>query len=248
MKTTPMIFFFFLFLAKDINALSATEIVKKTDELIRGDTRIVTIEMTIKTQRWTRTMQIKSYENRLEKKSFVEILAPKKDMGNQFLLTDKNMWQYVPKLQQTIKISASMMLESWMGSDFNNDDIVKESSIVNDYEHAIVGNEMIDSEECSKIDLVPKKDAAVVWGKITIYVKNKDYLPIREEYYNEQNKLQKVLTCGNFKKMGNRIIPTTYQMQTMNKKEQYTLMEIKNAEFNVPIDSKLFSLQNLTRK
>lgn len=233
---------------EDARAITAREIIEKSDEAVRGNTQIGIFEITVKTRRWTRTMKMKSYEIRKAKKSFTEIYAPKKDAGNRFLLIDKNMWHYVPKLQQTVKISPSMMLQSWMGSDFTNDDIVKESSIVNDYTHAIIGKETIDGYPCYKIQLSPKPDAAVVWGKILYYARESDYLPVREEFYNEHNVLKKVMTCSIFKRMHDRLIPTHYRMQTVKKKNRYTLMEIKRVKFNVSIPERIFTLQNLKRR
>jgi outer membrane lipoprotein-sorting protein len=229
-------------------AITAREIIEKSDEAIRGNSQIGIFEITVKTRRWTRTMKMKSYEIRKAKKSFSEIYEPKKDAGNRFLLIDKNMWHYVPKLQQTVKISPSMMLQSWMGSDFTNDDIVKESSIVNDYTHTIIGRETMDGYPCYKIQLTPKPDAAVVWGKILYYARESDYLPVREEFYNEHNVMKKVMTCSSFKKMHDRLIPTLYKMQTVKKRNRYTIMEIKRVKFNVNIPKSIFSLQNLKRR
>ncbi len=227
-------------------ALSAKEIIMKSDRIVRGDTSHALYEITIKTRRWTRTLELESYENREKKKSFSVIIAPAKDAGNRFLLIDQNMWHYIPDIQQTIKISPSMMLDSWMGSDFTNDDIIKESSIVNDYSHTLKGNETIDGNVCYKIELLPKPDAAVVWGKIIYYARESDYLPVREEYYNEHNVLKKEMICRDFKKMHDRIIPTLYIMTTISKKDQYTQMLIKNIRFNIPISDRIFSKQNLT--
>ncbi|MCK4852588.1 MAG: outer membrane lipoprotein-sorting protein, partial [Candidatus Omnitrophica bacterium] len=238
----------FLFISNHLFALTATEIIKKSERAIRGNTQIGIYEIVIKTRRWTRTMKMKSYESRRQKRSFTEIYAPKKDAGNRFLLINKNMWHYVPKLQQTVKISPSMMLESWMGSDFTNDDIVKESSIVNDYTHSTIGKETISGHKCYKIKLMPKPDSAVVWGKILYFARENDYLPVREEYYNEHNILKKVMTCSNFKKMHDRIIPTLYKMRTIKKKNRYTLMKIKRIKFNAGIPGRIFSLQNLKRR
>lgn len=229
-------------------ALSATEIITESEKAVRGNSQTSTIEITIKTRRWTRTLKLKSWENRLRKQSFSEIYAPAKDAGNRFLLIDRNMWHYVPKLQQTIKISPSMMLQSWMGSDFTNDDIVKESSIVVDYTHRLEGTSTVDGFRCHKIVLSPKPKAAVVWGKIVYYAREKDYLPVREEFYNEHGVLKKVMTCGEFQIMHDRTIPTMYKMVTTGKEDQYTLMKIKEVRFNIAIPARTFSLQNLTRR
>ncbi|MCP4112505.1 MAG: outer membrane lipoprotein-sorting protein [Desulfobacteraceae bacterium] len=229
-------------------ALTPTEIIKKSEQVVQGDTQVAINEITIKTRRWTRTMKMKSFMDRKQKKTFSEIFAPKKDAGNRFLLLDKLMWHYVPKLQQTIKISPSMMLQSWMGSDFTNDDIVKESSIVTDYTHNLLGKETVDTFECYKIELLPKPESAVVWGKIIYYARTEDYLPVRKEYYNEHQILKKFMIFSNFKEMHDRVIPTLYKMQTVKKKDKHTLLEITKIKFDIPLKDKVFTLQNLKRK
>jgi outer membrane lipoprotein-sorting protein len=225
--------------------ISASDIIKKSESALRGKTQIALYEITIKTRSWTRTLKMRSWENRLQKKSFSEIISPKKDAGNRFLLVKSTMKHFIPKLQKVIKISPSMMLQAWMGSDFSNDDIVKESSIHEDYFHRTIGNKTIDGNPCYIVELKPKPDSAVVWGKILYYAREKDYLPVREEFYNEHNVLKKVLTCSNFKKMHDRVIPTIYKMVTVKKKNRYTVMKITRTKFNMRIPSRVFTLQNL---
>ena len=187
---------------------TAREIIERSDRAVRGSSQAGIFEIVIKTRRWTRTLQMKSWEIRKPRKSFTEITAPEKDAGNRFLLIGQDMRHFIPRLQRDIRISPSMMLQSWMGSDFTNDDIVKESSIIDDYIHSIIGREQIAGHECYKLQLIPKAGAAVVWGKIIYYARVNDYLPAKEEFYNEHNVLKKVLTFSEYKKMHNRIIPT----------------------------------------
>lgn len=227
---------------------SAKEIIEKSEAAIRGNTSKSTVNITIKTRRWERTLKLISYDNRKKRMSFAEILSPKKDFGNRFLLIGDNMWHYVPKLQQTIKIAPSMMLQSWMGSDFTNDDIVKQSSLIDDYTHTLEGKEIIDGVECFKVVLVPKPQAAVVWGKIVYYASDSDLLPVREEFYNEHNQIAKLLTCSNVKIISGRKIPTVYIMKTVAESDRYTKMEIVDIEFDIEIPSNIFSFQNLQRK
>jgi len=243
-----IVFAILIFSTSSLFAITAKEIIEKSEQIVQGDTQISLNNITIKTRRWTRTMKMKSHMDRKGKKSFAEIYEPKKDAGNRFLLLDKRMWHYVPKLQQTVKISPSMMLQSWMGSDFTNDDIVKESSIVNDYTHKLLEDETIDGFECHKVELVPKPDAAVVWGKIMYFARRDDLLPVRKEYYNEHNVLKKYMIFSNFREMHDRTIPTLYKMQTVGKKDRHTLMEISAAKFDVSIPDNVFTLQNLKRK
>ena len=236
--------------ANEAFALTAKEIIQKADNALRGETSRAIYKITIRSRRFTRAMKLETYEDKRNKKSFSIIKSPPKDAGNRFLLIDKNMWHYVPDIQQTVKISPSMMLDSWMGSDFTNDDIIKESSIVHDYSHSLAGQEKIDGHNCYRIELLPKPDAAVVWGKIIYYARTLDCLPVKEEFYNEHGVLKKVMALTNFKKMHDRIIPTLYKMRTIKKKKkgQYTLMEIKKIKFNMPISRRIFTKQNLKGK
>lgn len=231
-----------------IYALDATEIIRKSEDAIRGDTQISTVEITIKTRKWTRSMVLNGWEVRKGRKSFSEIISPKKDAGNRFLLIDQDMRQYVPKLKKDIKISPSMMLQSWMGSDFTNDDIIKESSITKDYYHSLEGTETVDGHECYRVILKPRPEADVVWGKIIIFARKSDCLPVREEFYNEHDIMKKVMTCSGFRQMDDRVIPTVYKMQTVGKEDRYTVMVIKKVKFNEKIPDYIFSLQHLKRK
>ncbi|MCP4129712.1 MAG: outer membrane lipoprotein-sorting protein [bacterium] len=239
----------FLFVSQGASfALTGKEIVKKSEDAMRGNTQIALYSITIKTRRWKRTMKMKTWESRKQKKTFTEITAPKKDAGNRFLLINKTMRHYVPKLSKVIKISPSMMLQSWMGSDFSNDDIVKESSKIEDYTHNLVGKVAVRGNLCYKVELTPKPGAAVVWGKITYYARVKDILPVKEEFYNERGVLKKVMTYSRFKKMHDRVIPTKMVMKTVKKRNRYTMMVIKKARFNVAIPARKFTLQNLKRR
>ncbi len=233
---------------KTASALTGREVVEKSENAVRANSMVSVYKITVKTRRWTRTMELKYYEYRHRRTSFSEISSPKKDAGNRFLLIKDNMWHYVPKLQQTIKISPSMMLNSWMGSDFTNDDIVKESSIINDYSHKLLGEQTAEGQACLVVELKPKPGAAVVWGKIIYFARKSDFLPVMQEFYNEHNVKKKVMTCSDFRKLGGRIIPTLYKMQSVGKPDRYTLMKIEKINFNVNIPSRIFSKQNLERK
>lgn len=228
-------------------ALTGKDIIVKSEDAVRGKTLVGYYDVTVKTRRWTRTMRMKSYQDRHSRKSFSEILSPRKDAGNRFLLISDNMWHFVPNIQKTVKISPSMMLQSWMGSDFTNDDIVKESSIIHDYTHTLKDTLDVDGRRCYRVELIPKPNAAVVWGKILYYARTGDCLPVKEEFFNEHGAIKKILTCSGFKNMGGRTIPTIYRMQPVSKK-RYTLMEIKAIRFDIAIPGRIFSLQNLTGK
>jgi outer membrane lipoprotein-sorting protein len=239
----------FLVLGNDsAQAITAKEIIDRSENAIRGRSQVATVAIIIKKPRFTRIMKLRTWDYRPTKKSFAEIYSPVKDAGNRFLLLDQTMFHYIPKLQKVVRISPSMMLQSWMGSDFTNDDIVKESSILQDYTHTLIGKVKAKNYTCYKVELKPKPDAPVVWGKIIYFARVNDYLPVREEFYNERGVLKKVMTFGGYKKMHDRVIPTAMKMETVNKPDQYTLMKTISVKFNVPISGNIFTVQNLKRR
>jgi outer membrane lipoprotein-sorting protein len=181
-------------LASPANAqeLTASRIIAEADKLLRGDTNHGRYEMTITTPHWQRTLKMEAWAKG-KNKSFIHITYPAKEKDITFLKIDYSLWNYLPKIERVIKIPPSMMMQSWMGSDFTNDDLVKESSIVDDYEHRLLGTERLDDGEAYKIELIPKQDAPVVWGKIIFWVRKEGFIPLREEFYSERGELKKVM-------------------------------------------------------
>lgn len=140
-----------------------------------------------------------------------------------------------------------MMMQSWMGSDLTNDDLIKESSITRDYTHKIVGEEELQEYICWKIELSPKEDAPVVWGKIISWISKEKYFSLKNEYYDEDGYLVNVETLSNIKNVGNRTIPTRFEVVPIEKEGQKTIMEFKYIEFNINIEESFFSIQNMKR-
>ena len=171
--------------AQTADTLSATEIVKRADELLRGKTLQGKYRMTVIRPDWQRSSEFAFWSEATEKSS-IRVLSPPKDRGVAFLKLGRQMWQYIPRINRVIKIPPSMMLESWMGSDFTNDDLVKESSIVEDYTHRLLGREKVGDDEAYVIELIPKPDAPVTWARVVEWIRVKDYIPLRAEYYNER--------------------------------------------------------------
>ncbi len=229
-------------------AITGTEIIRKSEDSVRGATAVAQYRITIKTRRWERTLVLRAWDSRKGNRSFSEILSPERDEGNRFLMLDTTMWHYVPKLQKAYKISPSMMLQSWMGSDFSNDDIIKESSITKDYFHKLEGKATMNGEECYRVELTPKPEAPVVWGKIVYYARVEDCLPVKEEYYNERGVMRKFMEFSDIKRMHDRLIPATMKMQTVGKTGSYTILYIDAIRFDTAIPERIFTLQNLQRR
>ena len=228
------------------NGQTAKEIVTKAENNIRGTSSIV--EMTIQTVRpsWTRTMGVKAW-SKGEQYSIMVVTAPAKDAGTIFLKRIKEIWNWVPSIERVVKLPPSMMAQSWMGTDFTNDDLVKASSRIDDYTHKITGDSIIAGRTCWKIEMKPLPEAAVVWSKLNMWIDQKDYLELRLEFYDEDNKLVNILQCSDIKSMGGRMIPTKMEMIPTEKKGQKTIITYISAAFNQSIADEFFTTQNMKK-
>ncbi|MDP3979876.1 MAG: outer membrane lipoprotein-sorting protein [Chlamydiota bacterium] len=224
--------------------LTAKEIVKKSQDLVRGETNYGVYELTVKTPDWERTLTMEGWDKRPDY-MFLRIINPPKEAGTTFLRIGTNMWQYIPKVERVIKFPPSMMMQSWMGSDFNNDDLVKESSMINDYHHRVIRKDMEDGEEFYEIELLPKPDAPVVWGKIIYRVRIQDFVPLKEEFYSEKGVLKRVMHYKEIRLMDDRNIPTVIEVKSLSKPGNVTVLHITAMQFNESFDENIFTMRNL---
>lgn len=251
MKKSIVFFCFFVFLPLTplslsfAEGLSPQEVVKRSDDLMRGDTQEGLFTMTIVTPAWRRTLKLYVASHGRDR-IFIRILSPAKEAGLATLRVKNEMWNYLPQVERTVKIPPSMMLQPWMGSDFANDDLVKESSVVNDYNHAFIGEENIGGEDVYVIELEPKPGAGVVWEKRVMRIRKKDFIPVREEFYGKNDKLIKVLHCSQIKKISDRVIPARWEMASEIRKGHRTIIEVDaSVVYNKSVDEGIFVLQNL---
>ncbi len=226
--------------------LTAKEIIKTADEKNRGETMKGEMSMTIVRPKWERTISMKSW-SKGDDYFMIYITAPAKEEGQVFLKVGKEMWNYVPTISRMIKIPPSMMMQSWMGSDFTNDDLVKQSSIVVDYDHHLLGEETIRGKECYKLELIPHEDAAVVWGKIISWITKDGFDLWKSEYYDEDGELQNTENAYDIKQIGDRKIPTRMEIIPADEEGKKTVLNILNTTFNEPIDDSFFSKQNMKK-
>ena len=228
------------------NAQDVKEIVKKADDQFRGKASEGTMTMIIERPTWSRTVSMKSWSMGNEY-SLIYITAPAKEKGQVFLKRESEMWNWVPNIERMIKIPPSMMMQSWMGSDFTNDDLVRESSLVIDYTHKLVGEETIDGLNCYKVELIPLPDAPVVWGKVLMWISKDEYYWLRSEFYDEDDILVNTEILSEIKKMDDRTMPTRLEMIPADEEGHKTTMIYDKIDFDVKIDESFFSQQNMKR-
>ena len=229
-----------------VNAQDAYQIIKRADEHLRGTSQKAEMSIEVQRPKWSRTMDIKAWSLGNDY-SFILIDAPARDKGTVFLKREKEIWNWQPKIEKVIKLPPSMMMQSWMGSDFTNDDLVKESSILLDYTHEIIGDTLILDRACYSIQLTPKPEAAVVWGKIKTFIDKNDFLQLGSEFYDEDGYLINKMEASEIKSFGNKILPSKMVMTPVEEEGQTTILRYKSIEYNIDIDEAFFSKQNMKR-
>jgi outer membrane lipoprotein-sorting protein len=173
------------------------------------------------------------------------ITAPAKEKGQSFMKLGNNMWSWNPTIQRLVKMLPSMMSQGWMGSDFTNDDILKESSLVKDFTHKILGSETVSNEQCYKIELIALENADVVWGKILIWISKDDCFEMKMEFYDEDNTLVKTHTASGIATFDGRKLPSVTEIVPADQPQNKTVITIKAIKFNIAIDGNFFSQQNM---
>ena len=245
---TPLISsFLLLFVSLPATAIDIKELTRHIDELWRGDTSHATMTMTVKTQRYERSMTMEAW-SRGKDYSLVVIRQPIKDKGIATLKVKENIWNYLPKINRVTKVPSSMMSGSWMGSHFTNDDLVKESTIEDDYTSSISFEGKRDGVNIYELTSIPKEDAAVVWGRVVMEIVQKTLSPYRALYYDEEGLLIRTMTFDQPKIINKRTVPMRLILQPKDKPEESTVIVYKDIILDVPLADSFFSLQNLQRR
>ena len=227
--------------------LNPADIVKRADDKFNGEKSGYSVmSMTIIRPAWKRTIVFKNWTLGRDF-ALTLITSPPREAGQTFLKRYNEMWNWNPSINRLIKLPPSMMSQGWMGSDYTNDDILKESSVVSDYTHQFAGEEVVNGRECYKINMTAKESASIVWGKQIRWIDKKEFLVLKAELYDEDGSLVRTETGTEIKVMDGRTIPTRIELVPAEEPQNKTILEIKEIKFNIPVEESYFSQQNMRR-
>ncbi len=225
--------------------LTASEVIKKADDKLKGNfTSFSIMNMQIIRPTWQRNIILKSWSKTREY-SLTLVTAPKKEEGQTFLKRGNEMWNWNPTIKRMIKLPPTMLSQEWMGSDLTINDLLNQVSLVNDFSHIMLETEIIQGNECYTLELKPKENVAVVWGRVKMWISKRDFVQLKVEFYDEDNQLVKTERACELKKIGGRLIPTGIELVQANKPGNKTVVKIEWIEFNRPISDEFFSQQNM---
>jgi outer membrane lipoprotein-sorting protein len=226
-------------------AQDAREIVRKAENLLKGEkTSYSEMSMQIVRPKYTRTIEFKTWAE-TDGNSMTLITAPAKEKGQSFMKTGNNMWSWNPAIQRLIKMPPSMMSQGWMDSDFSNDDVLKESSLVKDFTHTLTGEETVGGLPCYVVALAPLPGAGVVWGKVLLWISTESSFEMKMQFFDEDNELVKTHTSSGVKTFDGRALPSVMEIAPADKPQHKTVVTIKNIKFNMPTEKDFFSQQRM---
>jgi len=222
---------------------NAASIVRDAVNHWRGLSSYTEMSMVIHRSDWERSMTMRAW-TKGDKQSLVRVIEPKKDRGNGTLTDDNNMWTYSPKVNRVIKIPSSMMGQSWMGSDFSNKDVARADDIIDQYDHALLGTEEMDGITVYEIESTPHEEAAVVWGREVLTVRD-DHVILQHRFYDQDGELVKTLESLEIAEMGGRTVAKRQRMSKTESPEEWTEIRVNSVEYELDIRDSMFTQSNL---
>jgi outer membrane lipoprotein-sorting protein len=216
----------------------------RLDDLYRSSSSIARIELQVTTPRSTRSLRLKAW-TRGEDEALIVIESPPREEGTATLRVGPNLWNYLPRIARTIRVPPSMMLGSWMGTDFTNDDLVKESSLRKDFESRIDRRSETPPGWWLRLDVKP----GVVgrWARIDILISDDGWLPVEERHFDRKGRLARTLAFDEIKSLGGRRLPAHLALTPTDTPGQRTEMRYLEVQFDVPLPDDTFSLSRLER-
>lgn len=235
----------FIFQSSTSQPFTATEIIRKADEKFNGEKSGYSVmSMTIIRPAWQRTVSFRSWSMG-DDYAMTYITSPAREKGQSFLKRGNEMWSWNPSISRLVKLPPSMMSQGWMGSDYTNDDILRESSVVEDYTHSNEGEEPIDGRGCYRIRLTAKEDADVLWSYQVWWVDKSEYIVLKAELFDEDGFLVRTEIASDLKVLDGRLLPTLIELLPAGEEGNKTVLRIEDMKFNITIGESFFSQQNM---
>jgi outer membrane lipoprotein-sorting protein len=229
-----------------VHAQHPVEIIERMEAVMRGDSQYAEMTMRIVRPRYEREVSMRSWLKG-RNHSLILITAPARDEGTAFLMRDNDIWNYDPRIDRTTRLPSSMMAQSWMGSDFTNDDLVRDSDLVEDFEHELLRIEQYNGFDAYVIDMIPKPDTPIVWGKVRLWIAVDDYTQLRIENYDQRDSLVNTMELDQIEQFGDRRVPTRISVIPADKDDERTILTYQQIEFDIDINESFFSRANMQR-
>ncbi len=235
---------------------SHMQVIKSVDNLLRANGQVALFEMRVVRPRTTRTLRMRFWFKRgrrsHEDRALARVDAPSNERGVASLRLGNKMWSFVPNTGRVQQVPESMMLGSWMGSDWTNDDLVKDTSLLEDYR--ATSCQYVDLEgPAYRVELQARKGRELSWDKMIIFARRggeNDLLPLRQEFFSKRAGelvLSRTMRFADFRDMGGRRLPARMILQSAGRPGRRTELRYLSIQFDADIPERIFSLNSLQR-
>lgn len=224
--------------------LTAQEMIKISEDIMQGKSNIMRLAMEVKTSTWQREYEMDVWM-KARNKTLIKISSPTRKMGESYLKKNLQLWLHMPQVERTILIPPSSMLQPFLGGDFSYDDLVKVSHLSEDYNCQLLKEEIAGEGMSYVINLEPKPEAPVVYGRLKIWLRKNDYVPLKQEFYDEHNILLKTIDFLDIRFIGGHTIPTIWKMTNNLKQGHQTIIKVEDAKFDLEIANEIFDRERL---
>lgn len=245
-KHVLLILIMLIMMVPVLRAQDPADIIDRMEQVMRGNSNYAEMTMRIERPRYDREISMRSWMLGRDY-SMIIITAPARDEGTAFLMREDNIWNYDPRIDRTVRLPSSMMAQSWMGSDFTNDDLVRDTDMVEDFEHEILRTEEYGGREAWVIRLIPKPDTPVVWGKVEMWICTDAYIQLRIENFDQQDELVNTMELDEIRRIGDREFPTRFTVTPADADDERTILIYEEIEFDIDINEQFFTQQNMQR-
>lgn len=222
----------------------AKELLTQMDQILRGNSHVMTVEMQVHNPRWDRQYKIRVWMKGVDF-AFARVLEPSKVEGQGFLRLETRLWNFLPNAERTMLIPPSLMLDRFLGSDFTNDDFVKLTYFPRDYDSKIIEETELEGTPVYHLELIPRPDAPVTYGKLEIWLRQSDSAPARWNFYDGKMKLIRTLDYSEYQIYGTHTVPSVWSMKNLEKEGQHTTLRILDATYDTEVADSIFTKENL---
>jgi hypothetical protein len=189
------------------------------------------------------TMLRKNYgEAGGEQKYFIYFFRPADVKDMTFMVEkypgrDADRWLFIPAINMTRRIAAQDRYSSFVGSDFTYEDVSGRNP--EDDNHSLEREEQFAGKACAVVKSVPKAADMEYSAKLS-WIDLISFLPLKEEYYDQQGALYKVFTADEIKEVGG--FPTVLKRTMKNLQSGHaTEVTYTKSEYDIGIEDALFS-------
>jgi len=221
----------------------ANQIIDKVDANMSADTRIMTSQMEVNSARATRTMEMKTWTIG-DEKAFTEYLSPARERGTKMLKLDNQLWIYSPSTDRTIQISGHMLRQSVMGSDLSYEDMMNDKPLLEQYNAAVAGEEMVDGRKCWVITLTAKITDINYYAQ-KIWVDQERYVMLKAQQFAKSGKMLKEITLSKVQKVQGRWYPMEFLYKDMLRSGKGTRWTILDIQLDGTIPEHIFNKASL---